>query len=78
MGYRTVRYIEQLWYTAKYGVKSFFEWLDAMYFAKRLHPGWLQLATKSRNEELRKYYKSKILVEYRKYCEEVGEWESQE
>ena len=67
MGHRKMGYIEQLWYTAKYGVHSLFEWLDAMYFAKRLHPGWLHLATKSRNEEMRKYYKAKILRAYREY-----------
>lgn len=72
MGYRKVGYLEQLWYVVKYAVSSFFEWQDAKHWAMEYHPAWVQLATKSKNEKTRKYYRFKILNEYRRLYDGQG------
>lgn len=50
----------------KNAVSSFFEWQDAMYWARAHHPGWVYLATRCKTEETRKYFRDKILEEYRR------------
>lgn len=67
MVYKKIGFIRQLWYTVKYGVHSWLEWQDAKYWAEEVHPGWLELATKARSEDVRKEYKRKILLAYRGY-----------
>ena len=46
---------------------SWLEWQDAKAWAKQYHPGWLQIAKKSRSEEARAIYRDKILEAYRGY-----------
>lgn len=65
MGYRKVGHLEQIWYVIKYRVKSWIEWHDAKSWAEAVHPGWVQIATKSRCEETRLIYRDKILKAYR-------------
>lgn len=48
-------------------LNAWIEWQDAKDWAKEYHPGWLELATKSRSEYIRKEYKRKILLAYRGY-----------
>lgn len=65
MGYKKIGLIRQIWYTAKFAVRSWIEWQDAKEWAKHFHPAWVQIATKARHEETRKEYKQKILLAYR-------------
>ena len=67
MGYKKIGPIRQAWYTLKYVIHSWIEWQDAKCWAKQYHPAWVQLATKARNEDVRKEYKRKILLAYRGY-----------
>ena len=67
MVYKKIGYVRQLWYTIKYAFHSWLEWQDAKYWAEAVHPAWLELATKSRSEDVRKEYKRKILLAYRGY-----------
>ena len=41
------------------------EWQDAKDWAKEYHPAWVEIATKSKSEEARAYYKNMILAAYR-------------
>lgn len=52
----------QFWYQY---IAGWFEWQDAKCWAKDIHPGWLQIATKCKNQETRAHYKAKILAAYR-------------
>lgn len=65
MGYKKIGCLRQIWYVIKYAVSSWIEWQDAKCWAKDIHPGWVIMATKCRNEETRQYYKIKILAAYR-------------
>ena len=65
MGYRKVGSLEQLWYVICHKLSVWFEWQDAKCWAREYHPGWLQIATKSKSEEARAIYKEKILTAYR-------------
>lgn len=67
MGYKTIGYIRQLWYTIKYAIHSWLEWQDAKDWAKEYHSDWLWIAKKSPIEDRRKEYKRKILLAYRGY-----------
>ena len=58
-------YLEQIWYTIKYAVQSWFEWMDAKSWAKSIHPGWVELAEKAKSNDVRKIYRDKILKAYR-------------
>lgn len=48
-------------------IRDWFEWQDAKCWANEYHPAWVELATKARNEDIRKEYKRKILLAYRGY-----------
>ena len=65
MGYRKVRYVEQLWHIAKYKMMQWLEWQDAKAWAKMYHPAWLHIAQNCQTDEVRQYYNAKILCEYR-------------
>jgi hypothetical protein len=52
----------QFWYQYIYG---WFEWQDAICWAKEYHPAWVQFAKTSRHKETRAYYRAKILAAYR-------------
>lgn len=67
MGYKKIGYIRQLWYTIKYGIHSWLEWLVAKKWAKQYQPAWLQIATKGRSKYIRDLYKRKILLAYKGY-----------
>lgn len=67
MGYKKIGYIRQLWYTIKYGIHSWLEWMVAKKWAKQYQPAWLQIATKGSSEYIRKLYRRKILLAYRGY-----------
>ena len=67
MGYKTIGYFRQLWYTIKYAIHSWLEWQDAKDWAKEYCSDWLLIAKKSPIEDLRKEYKRKILLAYRGY-----------
>jgi hypothetical protein len=45
-------------------LRSWLEWQDAKCWAKAIHPGWLQLATKARSKKTRNLYKEKIMKAY--------------
>lgn len=70
MGYKKIGYIRQLWYVLKHTIRSWIERQDAKAWAWVYHPGWLQIATKARNEDTRRVYKQQILLAYRE--EEYG------
>ena len=55
-------YTVQFWYQY---IAGWFEWQDAVYWAKDYHPAWVQYARKSKHKETRAYYKAKILAAYR-------------
>ena len=67
MGYKKVGYLRQLWCMARYSLRAWMEWMDAKSWAESLHPGWVQLATKAKNKEVRLIYRDKILKAYRGY-----------
>lgn len=67
MGYRTVRYIEQIWYVFKHTFSEWLEWQDAKSWAKEFYPAWLRIATKAKSKEVRQMYRNKILRAYRGY-----------
>lgn len=46
-------------------LQAWFEWQDAKCWAKAIHPGWVQLATKARSGNTRMIYRDKILMAYR-------------
>ena len=46
-------------------VTPWLEWQDAKAWAKQYHPAWVEIATKSKSEEARQYYKDMILNAYR-------------
>ena len=46
-------------------LKSWLEWQDAKAWAKQYHPAWVEIATKSKSEDARDYYKNMILGAYR-------------
>lgn len=48
--------------------KSFYkwlEWMDAKCWAKEIHPGWVQIATKAKTKRTRQIYRDKIIKAYR-------------
>ena len=45
--------------------EDWLEWQHAKDWANTYHPGWLQIAEKSRSEETKTIYKNKILAAYR-------------
>lgn len=59
MSYRKVMY------AIKNKLESWIEWQDAKDWAKQYHPAWVEIATKSKSEEARAYYKKMILGAYR-------------
>lgn len=65
MPYRKTGYIEQILYVAKYKFESWMEWQDAKAWAKAIHPAWVEIATKCKNDEVKKHYKDMILNAYR-------------
>ena len=65
MVHKKIGPIRQMWYTIKYAVSSWIEWQDAKEWAKEYYPAWVELATKARDEGVRKEYKRKILLAYR-------------
>jgi len=71
MAYRKVGSLEQIWYTIKHSVGAWIEWHDAKAWANRHHPAWVDIATRSRSEVARKYYKNMILEGYREWKEYV-------
>ena len=74
---RKMKYVlVQLWYQItcpivalykriKRRVSEWFEWMDALCWAKDYHPAWVHYAKKSRHKETREYYRKKILAAYR-------------
>ena len=64
MGYKTIGCIRQLWYTVKYSVHSWLEWQDAKRWANVYHPAWVEIVARTKNEEVREYYKNMILSAY--------------
>lgn len=58
-------YFEQLWKRIKHSVYVWLEWQDAKAWAKQYHPAWVEIATQSKSEDARKYYKDMILNAYR-------------
>jgi hypothetical protein len=46
-------------------LKSWLEWQDAKAWANQYHPAWVEIATKSKSEEAREYYRKMILGAYR-------------
>jgi hypothetical protein len=67
MGYRKVRYLEQIWYAFKHTVAEWLEWQDAKSWAAEYHYAWLHIAKKAKCKEVRKIYRDKILKAYRGY-----------
>lgn len=65
MSYRKVSSLEQVWYVIKHKLESWLEWQDAKSWAEEYHPAWVEIATKSKSEEARAYYKKMILGAYR-------------
>ena len=65
MGYKKPSYITQSWWVIKYAVTSWFEWISAKKWAKKMHRSWLEIAEKSINDDTRKMYRLKILIAYR-------------
>ena len=65
MGYRKVGYLEQIWYVIKHAVTAWIEWQDAKCWAKQIHPAWVEIVKRTKNEDVRKYYKKMILDAYR-------------
>ena len=54
-----------LWQRLSGSVRAWMEWQDAKRWAKAIHPGWVQIATKARSEKTRMTYRNKILKAYR-------------
>lgn len=46
-------------------LKSWLEWQDAKAWANQYHPAWVEIATKSKSDEAREYYRKMILGAYR-------------
>ena len=42
-----------------------FEWQDAKCWAKVFHPAWVEIVKRTKNEDVREYYKNMILGAYR-------------
>lgn len=55
--------------------RAWLEWQDAKCWAKAIHPGWVQLATKARSVKTRMLFRDKILKAYRGelICPAAGE-----
>lgn len=41
------------------------EWQDAKAWANQYHPAWVEIVKRTKNEEVREYYKNMILGGYR-------------
>ncbi len=67
MGYRVTGYLEQVWYVMKRKFEDWVEWQRAKEWAKLHHPAWLEIVTRTKSEEARKYFKKMILAGYRGY-----------
>lgn len=44
---------------------AWIEWQDAKCWAKEYHPAWVEIVKRTKNEEVREYYKKMILAAYR-------------
>lgn len=55
-----------MWMKIKRSVKEWLEWHDAVSWAKKNHPSWVELATQKKRPEIRETYRMKII---RAYCD---------
>lgn len=53
-----------MWANIKRNIKEWFEWQDAVAWAKTSHPSWVQLATQRKRPEVRETYRMKIIRAY--------------
>ena len=73
MGYKQPSYLQQTWWVIKYAFRHWLEWQDAKAWVKQYRPAWVEYATKCRYSSTRKYYRKKILEEYRSISKDVGD-----
>lgn len=65
MNCRKTGRLVQLWHVMKRKFEDWVEWQHAKDWARCMHPAWVEIATKSKSEEARAYYKKMILAAYR-------------
>lgn len=53
-----------MWETIKRNFKEWFEWQNAIAWARMNHPSWVQLATQRKRPEIRETYRIKIMRAY--------------
>ena len=57
--------LNKIWNTIGDAVCDWIEWQEAKAWAKKEHPAWVDIATKSKSEDVRKCCKNMILDAYR-------------